>query len=142
MTFQDAAKTAHKKDYDEAVAGGYKGSFNTWMLDMAKAGAINLGTKVEEKKTMSELEGQLYFNSPKWPDDLGKYLSSEDVQNVIFQSNTPKQARAEETVKYIEGKITAGGGQITATKIEKDGTGVWTVKWPSGDIKEIRYKVK
>lgn len=145
MEFKDAAKTEHMKDYEGALKGGYKGSFDQWMLDMRKAGAtrITLGEKVEEKKAMSELGGQLYFNNPKWTEDLGKHLSSEDVQNVLFRSDNPKQERAAETVKFVEGKIVAGGGTIQNVKWDTDGrTMVWTVKWPSGDTKVIKQAVK
>ena len=153
VDFQDNAKTTHKKDYDEAVSGGYKGTFNTWMLDMAKAGAINLGQKVEEKKAFSELTGQLYFNDPKWTTELDKYMNSEDVQNTLMRvpgkSGSTEytagvtKAKAAERVKFVEGKISAGGGEIQDVKFDKDGkTMIWTVKWPSGDIKTIKQVVK
>lgn len=109
-----------------------------------KAGAtrIDLSTKITEKKAMSELEGQLYFSDPRWTGDLSKHLSSEDVQNTLFRSDNPKQMRTKEIVKFIEDKITAGGGRIVATKLEEDGIGIWTVYWPSKDTREIRFKIK
>lgn len=145
VDFQNSATTAHKKDYDEAVKSGYKGLFHQWLMDMAKAGAINLslGEKLEEKKAVSKISGQLYFNDPKWTTDLGRHLSSEDVQNTILRSKEPGLTRAEESIKFIEGKIRAGGGEIIDAKLGKDGVGVWTVKWP-GEVKseEIKYKLK
>ena len=53
VEFQDMAKTGHKKDYDEAVKGGYKGPFHTWMLDMAKAGAINIGDLLTKESELT-----------------------------------------------------------------------------------------
>ena len=152
VEFQDNAKTTHKKDYDEAVAGGYKGSFNNWMLEMAKAGAINLGGKLEEKKAMSELEGQLYFSNPKWTEDLNKQISNfvtkdlweaRDANGKLIEEKDRPLVIAKERVKYIEGKIDAGSGIIQSVTMDKDGkTMIWTVKWPSGDVKTIKQAVR
>jgi len=145
VDFKNADQTGHKKDYDEAVKSGYKGGFSTWMLDMAKAGAINLGTKVEEKKTLSELGGQLYFNDPKWTADLHKGIEefkTKDLWNVLDEKDRPL-AISKERVKFVEGKIAAGSGAIQSVVMDKDGkTMVWTVKWPSGDTKTIRQAVR
>jgi hypothetical protein len=114
-------------------------------MDLKRAGAttVNLNTKLEEKKAMGDLEGQLYFSDPKWTEDLGKHLNSEDVQNETFTSKTPGRVKAKATVKFIEDKITGGGGKIRDVKMDKDGrTMVWEVRWPSGDIKKLRYVVK
>lgn len=143
--FQRDSKTTHQKDYEEAVAGGYEGSFNEWLLQMRRAGAtrISLGEKLTEKKAIGELKGQLYFKDPKSSSDLAKYISSEDVQNKIFASDDPDLARAEESVKFIEGKITAGGGTIEDVKLSEDGkTMIWTVKWPSGDTETIERAIR
>jgi len=145
MEFQDAAKTAHQKDYEAAVASGYSGGFNTWLHDLTRSGAttINIAGAVEKEKALSEIKGQTYFNDPGWVDDIGKHIGSEDVQNELFQSKDPAKYKATETVKYIEGKIKAGGGDITGVEWDKDGkTMVWTVKWPSGDTKKIKYTVR
>jgi hypothetical protein len=145
--FQDMAKTSHKKDYDEAVAGGYKGTFNTWMTEMAKAGAINLGEKVKEHEAMTDLKGQDYFAGP-WINDLNKHLSSEDVQqtlmNVEGKSGSPeynanlKKTRRKVVIDFIENNIRARGGEIV--DLRKEGkVGIWTVKWSSGKTKEIKH---
>jgi hypothetical protein len=114
-------------------------------MDMKRAGAttVNLNTKLEEKKAMGDLEGQLYFSDPKWTEDLGKHMSSDEVQNEMFTSKEPTKVKAKSTVKFIEDKITGGGGTIRNVKMDKDGrTMLWEVKWPSGDIKTLRYVVK
>jgi len=141
MEFQDAAQTTHQKDYKEAVAGGYKGSFNTWLLGMAKARGthISLNTKLEEKKKMEKLTGQTYFYNSKWIDDVKKHISSEDVQNKMFKSKNPNDVEIEETVRYIQSKIIAGGGDITRKYKDNKGNLVWAVEWPSGDKEEIKY---
>lgn len=141
--FQDAASTSKQKDYEAAVRGGYKGSFNEWMLQMAKAGATTIVDFIGRKKAISALEGQFYFDDPKWTTDLSRHMSSEDVQNAIFQSETPDQIRAEESVKFIENKIIGGGGTIEDVKFSDDGkTMIWTVRWPSGDVETIKHGIR
>ncbi len=69
--FQTKA-TGHKKDYDTAVEGGYEGSFNDWMLAMARAGAINLGEFKERKETAAEVKQRAYFTSADFSSDVDK----------------------------------------------------------------------
>ena len=144
VDFKNADQTGHKKDFDEAVKSGYKGKFSNWMLEMAKAGAINLGTKVEEKKAMSELEGQLYFNNPKWSKDVDDQVATfnKDQAWLVPEKDRPL-ARSKVVVKSIEDKITAGSGAIQSVVMDKDNkTMIWTVKWPSGDVKIIKRAIK
>jgi hypothetical protein len=144
MEFENRTQTTHKKDYDEAVKGGYRGDFNTWLLSMAKAGAINLSGKLEEVKAKSELKGQEYFNDPKWVDDIDKRVAAfnKDQAWLVPEKDRPIAA-AKIKVKAIEDKILAGSGVIQNVAMDKDGrTMVWTVKWPSGDIKVIKHAVK
>lgn len=144
VDFKNADLTVHQKDYNAAVKDGYKGNFNSWLLEQAKAGAINLGTKIEEKKAMSELAGQLYFNDPKWVDDIGKKVSDfEKDQAWLIPEKDRPLAKSRLIVKSIEDKITAGSGKIQSVVMDEDGkTMVWTVNWPSGDTKVIRQAVK
>lgn len=144
VEFENSAKTTHQKDYAGAVAGGYKGDFHNWMLEMAKAGAINLGGKLEEKKALSELEGQLYFNNPKWTEDINKQTAEFDKNQawLVPEKDRPL-AKSKVIVKTIEDKIAAGSGAIQSVTMDKDGkTMVWTVKWPSGDVKTIKQAVR
>ena len=148
--FQTMAETTHQRDYDEAVAGGYTGSFHEWLLELRKAGAtrISLGEKLEEKKAFGELKGQLYFKDPKWSTDLSRHMSSEDVQEKIFEASatSPEAAnlvRAQESVRFIESNIAGGGGSIEDVKLSEDGkTMIWTVKWPSGDVETIKHGIR
>ena len=144
--YQDAKTTTNQKDYKVAVEGGYSGSFNKWLVEMKKAGSTNIsiGTKLEEKKAMSELAGQLYFNEPKWTTELDKHMEKADFANMPGKAGSSEylanvsKAKAKEKINFIEGKIIGGGGTIVG--IKKVGKiGVWTVKWPSGDTKEIKY---
>lgn len=144
MDFENRAQTTHKKDYDEAIKGGYKGDFNSWMLDMAKAGAINLGDKLEQKKKEGELKGQLYFNNPEWTKDVDKVVQTFDKDQAWLLPETDRPlARAKVKVKAIEDRIAAGGGNVQNVVLAEDGkTMVWTVKWPSGDVGTVRQAVK
>lgn len=163
VEFQDMAKTGHKKDYDEAVKGGYKGAFNTWMLDMAKAGAINIGDLLTKESELTKLEGEKYFASPNWTKDLQSHIGSKDVQNRIADVRIPdlgtkaskedKQKayrdataleRSKITIEFIEGKIAAGGGKVIADPVmAKDGkTVTWKVQWPSGSITNVTQAVR
>jgi len=141
MAFQDAAKTTHQKDYEAAVASGYKGSFNNWLGWRLKQGAttINIAGAVEKEKALSGLKGQTYFNDPKWVDDVNKYIGSEDVQNKLFTSKEPAKTRSIEIVNYIEDKIKAGKGEVVK-KLSKGGLTTWTVRWPSGDTEDIKAR--
>ena len=115
---------------------------------LARSGAtrISLGEKLEEVKAKAGLKGQTYFKDPKWTNDLDKHISSEDVQNELFQleeGDVKDTKKAEYKVEFIENKITAGGGSVQDVKWDDDGTTmIWTVKWPSGDVEEIRYAVR
>lgn len=127
--------------------------FGEWLIGKYKpsgATRITLGEKIEEKKKMSELSGQLYFNDPKWTTELDKYMASPDVwdklANVPGKSGSPEykaglvKARAKEKAKFIEDKITAGGGKVVDAKVDGK-TGIWTVQWPDGSTKEIKYAI-
>lgn len=113
--------------------------------ELAKSGAtrITLGEKLAEKKAFAELGGQLYFKDPDWVGDLSKHMSSKGVRSSVLFSETPEIAKSQEKIKFIEAKISAGGGTVQEVKFADDGkTMIWTIKWPSGDIEEIKYAVR
>ena len=144
MEFQNAGDTVGMKDFKEAKRTGYPGkSYYDYKISMAKAGAINLGAKLEEKKAISELGGQTYFDDPKWSDNVEK-ATADYIKDTLWKLDSAARdtEATEYKVKLIEGKINAGGGQIVNAEIGKDGMGIWTVKWPSGDTKKIKYKLK
>lgn len=143
--FKDAATTTHQKDYEAAKEGGYTGSFNEWLLSMSKAGAINLSfgeklsQKITEQTELSKLAGQKYFDSPKWTDDVVKYLGSDAVRSKVIHGETSDN---EEAIKFIEGKIAGTGGEITDAKWSDDRLYIiWTVTWPTGETQEIKYGI-
>ena len=131
--------TTHMKDYKEVQKNPAYGKF---LLDLAKAGAVNLGTKVEEKKAMAGLAGQLYFKDPKWTDDIQKLGAAFDKDQawLIPEKDRPL-ARARVLVKGVKDKIEGGGGEIQ-NAAQSGNTMIWTVKWPSGDVETIKQNIK
>ncbi len=141
IDFKNAEWTGHKKDYKDAVADGYGKSFHEWMLEMAKAGAINLGEKVEAHKALSELKGLDYFNDPRWTGDIDKHLGSKDVRRRLMSADKPELESSKETIKFVEGKIAAGGGKVVRDPTIEGDTMTWIVKFPAG-IKEINVRIR
>lgn len=146
IDFKNEGETTHQKEYKEAVKGGYGGSFNDWLVAMKKAGATNidLSTKLAETKAKAELGGQLYFEDPKWTKDVDTKVDAfnKDQAWLIEEKDRPL-ATAKVKIRAIEEKIIAGGGQVQGVNWGEDGkTMIWKVKWPSGDVKEIRYAVR
>lgn len=146
IDFKNEGETTHQKEYKEAVKGGYGGSFNDWLVAMRKAGATNidLSTKLAETKAKAELGGQLYFEDPKWTKDVDTKVDAfnKDQAWLIEEKDRPL-ATAKVKIRAIEEKIIAGGGQVQGVNWGEDGkTMIWKVKWPSGDVKEIRYAVR
>ena len=146
IDFKNEEETTHQKEYKEAVKGGYGGSFNDWLVAMRKAGATNidLSTKLAETKAKAELGGQLYFEDPKWTKDVDTKVDAfnKDQAWLIEEKDRPL-ATAKVKIRAIEEKIIAGGGQVQGVNWGEDGkTMIWKVKWPSGDVKEIRYAVR
>jgi hypothetical protein len=146
MAFQNAGDTVGMKDFKEAQRTGYKGtSYYDYKIEMGKANAsnINLGTKLEEIKAKSGLSGQLYFDDPKWINDLEKTSEkyvSDNLWNKDAATKTLESAKYK--AKQIEAQILAGGGSSNAAWAADGKTMVWTVKWPSGDTKEIKVKLR
>ena len=163
VNFQDAAKTTHKKDYDEAVKTGYKGTFNTWLTDMAKAGAINLGDLMKKESALNDMAGENFFKDPKWLNVLDNHLKDADVKDRIdyakaaglgpkatkeeqqqAQRTASARERAKVKMEFIHSRIVGGGGKIVGDPTPNaDGKSfTWKVRWPSGNITEITQPVR
>ena len=143
--FQNSAETTHKRDFDVAKDGGYEGSFNEWMLEMAKAGAITIGEITEREKAKGDIAGQLYFTKGDFIKDVEKHINSENIQNklIAFKPEEREIEAAKARILFIEDSITARNGVLTEVKFSEDGKSmIWSVKWPSGDIEEIRYGIR
>lgn len=163
IDFQDASKTTHQKDYDAAVAGGYKGNFNDWLFSLAKTGALNLGELGKREEMKNTYQGEKYFSNPDWTKDLQHHIGSKDIQNRISDVAIPdlgksatkeqKQAayknavaveRAKVNIEFIEGKIAAGGGKVieNPTMAADKKTVTWKVQWPTGNVSTVTQAVR
>jgi hypothetical protein len=163
VDFKNADMTTHQKDYKAAVAGGYKGDFNGWMVAMAKAGAVNLGELGKREEQKNSYQGEKYFSNPDWTKDLQNHIGSKDIQNRITDVQVPvldpkatkeqKQAaysgavakeRAKVKIEFIEGKIAAGGGKVIANPVMgPDGkTVTWKVQWPTGNTTDVTQAIR
>jgi len=118
---------------------------NPEMLEMEtglrKSGAtrISVGEKVEQKKAMADIKGQIYFKDPKW-------LDAVDADNIITTGDSiikaKENAKPKAAAAYIESKIAAGGGTIVGVNFSDNKRDIiWKVKWPSGDTETIKYAI-
>jgi len=143
VDFENSGIPNPYKEYEAAVKDP---RFNKWLLEQKRAGATNisLGEKINERKAMSELEGQLYFNNPKWTEDINERVQAFNKGPAWrFSKEDRSLARSKVIVRAIEDKIAAGNGTIKSVIIGKDNrTMIWTVQWPSGDIKIIKQTVR
>ena len=139
--FQDNARTSHGKDYEKAVDGGYKGDFNTWMLEMAKAGAITIDQRTAAQEAATASKDINYFSSPKGGlgSSVDKYINSEEVQNQLFTLDPKQRSRRkiELEANQVEREIIGAGGKITGAKMDGR-TRVWTVEWANGKTSEVK----
>lgn len=138
VDFQNSSKTAHQKDYAAAVKGGYESDFNTWLTDMAKAGAINLGDFTARKEAAAGVKAETYFTSPDFSTDVEKYVNDNQQRTQWEGAANSELKKAQMKKKFIESKIVSSGGKIIG-KPAKDGRILtWTVKFKGGK-REISY---
>lgn len=140
--FMNNTKSLGIKDYEYAKDQGYKGSLYDWKTQIAKFGAtrINMSEKVETKKRLGEIKGQLRFDSGDFSGDIEKHMSSKDVTQRIFLSDTENEslAKSEEKANFISSQLIGNGAEIIDEKL-KDKIGTWQVKWPNGEVKSYSY---
>jgi len=139
VDFRNSNSTADMKNYEKVKKDP---KFNAWLEKQNRSKAINLGQKIEEKKALSELAGQLYFKDTKRVDDINKLAADFDKNQawLIPEKDRPL-AKARVIVKGVKDKIEGGGGVIQDA-VQSGNTMTWTVKWPSGDIEKIKQSIK
>ncbi len=114
---------------------------------------ISIGEKAEEVQQKSlaraEVEGENYFTTGDWSDDLDSYLEEKKRDFAMvggsgeeYQHNV-QRAKNEEAVKFIEQKLRAKGGEIIDIRFDENNPNLlkWKVKWPSGNEKEVVYDI-
>jgi hypothetical protein len=167
--FRETDPTTFKEYQKNIESGGDpKGSYEDWMIKMKKAGAITIDQRVMNKQEMNKLEGESFFSDPKWANTLDSHMNSEESKQIIFDAgsaarmkakalgikdkdalniadtNATELAKAKLKVSFIEDRVRAGGGQLakdTVWDTDKK-TLIWTIKWPSGTVQTLRYKVR
>lgn len=139
IDFRNSATTAHQKDYQAAIQGGYEGDFNTWMIEMARAGAINLGEVIQRKVAGEQIESEAFFTDPKGlSKEFNSFISDAAQFSRIQASDNPGREKARIAEEFVEGKISAAGGVVKAKALVGRDF-VWTVTWPSGRTTEVRH---
>lgn len=124
VDFKNAAKTTHQKDYDAAVSGGYKGDFNTWMLEMAKAGAINLGEFAARKETTELVKRKSFFRTPKFRTDAEKIV--DDSRRIEYEtSDDPKKVRSKFVWEEMDKQIKTSYPDVVFGRDSKTGIVGW-----------------
>ena len=124
---QQSDPVAIKQIYDLAKEDK---EFRDFYFESKKAGATNIsiGDKVRGKVELGKAAGQIYFNNPKWVDDINKQLESKSVRSDILLADDPKVAKAKKVATIVENKIHAGGGVIENVELSEDGKIMtWTV---------------
>jgi len=101
--YSEMDKTTHQKDYDAAVAGGYKGSYHEWRLELAKAGATTIGEFREKKEVGEEVKAIAAIKSPKFVSDI---MKAADKQK-FFLEEDPTRARDDYIIGEMERKLDA-----------------------------------
>lgn len=119
--------------------------------DLAQSGAtrISVGEKVETavktKEALNAIEAKAFLGSGKFPDAMSKHMSSEEVQQRIFnaQAANPKMSRSDlernEKIDYIEDILTTAGAKYTYSLSEDGVTVTWNITWPDGKKGKFSY---
>lgn len=139
--WQNVKFTNLEKHYRDAIAQGYTGTLREYALEMAKAGAINLGDIRARTEAVADIKTKKYFTDPEGLSaDLEKHMTSKSVQREIAMAEVPRTASANKRASFIESKISARGGKIVDVSISgKNGT--WKVQWPDGTTEELTYAI-
>ena len=87
MEFKNSAETTTVKDYEYAKSQGYTGSYEQWRTEIAKAGGtnINIGEKIGLKVEESKIVPRTMMNSGKLMEDIRKDEGSEAYQRTYFR---------------------------------------------------------
>ena len=138
VDFQNTAETAHKKNYDEAVAGGYEGTFHNWMLEMTKAGAINLGDLREREVLKDEIDFEKQITSPDFVQEAEEFVT--ENQRLEYEAaDDPERKKLELVIKQIESKLASDIVKNWDASIEGDYI-VWNVVFKDGRTAKIRKR--
>jgi len=136
---QDTDEPTAKEIYDIAKDDE---DFKNFYFESKRAGAMNLGDVIERREATADVDVEKYFTDPEGlVEYVDKRISSREVQDKLFQFSS--KDRAKETIRekerIVDRKIKAAG-EVISKRVDKDeGVFIWVVKWPSGNISEVKY---
>jgi hypothetical protein len=133
------------KQYEYAVKQGYDKDFTTWKRENASAGAtrLTIENKIDERKQLSKIAGQLHFAEGKDVSQFKDYLNSKAYRSVkINAPDDPIEAQIyqkEHLKNFYESLFVAHGAKSIKPVSFNAETGVasWSVTWPDGTTEVI-----
>lgn len=74
MDFMDAVKNDSRRDYEFAVSQGYNGKYKDWVMEMKKAGALNLnlGGLRDKLETTEQVQSEAKLTAPGFMESIEK----------------------------------------------------------------------
>jgi hypothetical protein len=127
VDFKDLAETTKWKDYEKAKETGYEGPFHEWMLEMAKAGAINLGEFTERKEIGEEVERKSLLKSPKFRTDVEKVVK-ENRRFEYESSDNPEETKKRFVWEEMDKQVRTSYPDVTFGKDTETGIVGWYSK--------------
>jgi len=112
LTAKDV-RTADQKNFEQAVNGGYKGTFNQWLLEQNRAKGISFSPEI--KMTNQELDWRKQFLSENKP-VIEQAANVQQSLNLLQQSQTSPFADA----AFANTVVSAFGGDKQKSKSEID----------------------
>ena len=132
------------RTYEYAKNQGFEGTIEDWVMKKAREGAtrITLEGKIDEKKALAGIEGQLYFKSGKDQQDIKKYVDSRAFR--MDMVNAPDALDEDKAKMYVIHKRYTSTLESMAKSVEpvdidwKAKTGTWKVTWNDGTEEVIK----
>lgn len=106
--FRNSTASAGIKDYEYAKKQGYKGSYYQWKTELAESSRsnISIGDKLANREAEKKLESQLWFTSPTgMAEDMGKLLQERSVQNQLLRYPPGSVERSKAEASLIGNEI-------------------------------------
>lgn len=138
---QQTNEPTAKQLYDLAVEDP---AFGEWLTKYQESGAtrITMGEKVETRRAFADVDAETYFTDPKGMiKDVQAWINdtTQRVQWAIEDTEQGQQRKkAEMSAQFIRGKINSAGGKVRDIKVDGR-TMIWTVEWPDGNVREVKY---
>jgi hypothetical protein len=146
-SFEDWVKSPDGmvKQYEYAVKQGYDKDFTTWKRENASAGAtrLTIENKIDERKQLSKIAGQLHFAEGKDTAQVKDYVNSKAFRSIMLDApDDPVEAgiyKVEQIGKFYESLFTSYGAKsVDALSFDhKSNRASWRVTWQDGTTEVI-----